>query len=87
MKWVIVLLLMTGCTNNVQRSFRFDSCVVAYCEASEDSKLKNLSLMIARVYGLNVKRGFCSKYYDKREMNSGYVYARRSAVEVCEMGY
>lgn len=69
--------------------FKIQACSVVYCESTERSKIKRAGLKMmsisASAYGLNLdlERGVCEEYYSKRELFEGYVYARRSAYDIC----
>lgn len=94
MRLIVLALLLAGCAFNPgnlskEQKFKFQSCVVVYCEDSESSKVKKAGLKLleitAAVNGgdLNLRRGFCEEYYDKRQMLNGWVWAKRSAFDIC----
>lgn len=95
MKWIVILLLLTSCSTNrlvvtKQNRFKFQACTVVYCESSEFNIAKNAGLKIIELVvsikggGVSLGRGFCEEYYQKRRINSGYVWSKKTAKEVCE---
>jgi len=94
MRLLIAVLFLSGCAfnpinMNSDDRFKFQACAVVYCESSEDSKVKKAGLKLLEIVvaikggDLNLGSGFCKEYYDKRELLNGWVWARRSAYDIC----
>jgi len=83
-----MFLLLTACTAtpNLQ-SFRAQSCVVVYCESTENSKVKAAGLRLVKIAlavngaDLDLNRGFCEEYYTNRTLD--YRYSVQTAEQVC----
>jgi len=85
---LVLLLLLQGCQASPSfNSFQAQSCLVVYCESSENRKVKNAGLKLIEIalttqnIDLNIGRGFCEKYYINR--NVDYRYLKKSAYDVC----
>ena len=84
---VIFLTLLQGCGFTAD-TFQSHSCMVVYCESSENSKVKAAGLKLIDIASqtqgvdLELDRGFCEEYYTRREFD--YRYARKSAYDVCK---
>lgn len=93
---ICLLIALSGCatldvhTMTPQERFQWQSCLVVYCEDTENSAFKWAGLKLIEIafitqgVGLNLGRGICETYYSKREPASGYVYAKKSAANICE---
>ncbi|RKZ62364.1 MAG: hypothetical protein DRQ44_11060 [Gammaproteobacteria bacterium] len=94
---LMLVFLMVGCATVEEKpsmfdSFKAQSCLVIYCESSENSRVKKAGLKLVEIafatQGADIKlgRGVCERYYFNREPAGGYVYAKKSAYEVCKAG-
>ena len=87
---VLFVVTLTGCATKPRfESFKAQSCIVVYCESYENSKVKKAGLVLIDIAAssqgidLDLGRGFCEEYYRHREFTGGYVYAFKSAYDVC----
>jgi len=85
---LLLLAVLLGCTSAPKLdSFQAQSCVLVYCESSENSKVKSAGLKLTEIalatqgVDLELNRGFCEEYYTKRALD--YRYAKKSAYQVC----
>jgi len=85
---VIIVFLLQACSSVPKiTSFQFQSCVVVYCNNTEEFIVKNAGLKLIEIAGsvynikLSLNRGFCEEYYIKRGID--YRYLNNSAYNIC----
>ncbi|RLA38628.1 MAG: hypothetical protein DRR06_20430 [Gammaproteobacteria bacterium] len=67
------------------------ACFVTVCDRTEDSKTKAVALALLEAAAstvdveIDLKSGVCTEYYENRDLS--WVYARRSASEICSNPY
>ena len=91
---ICLCVALFGCTQKpiIKKEYRFKyyACLVVYCEASENSLTKRAGLKIIEIASNSIgakaelDRGICEEYYSNRNIATGYIYANKSALEVCE---
>lgn len=93
---MLIALFLTSCTHNVksdlmdkQTKFKWQACLVVYCTDTENSKVKKAGLKIVEIAAasqgvkLELNRGICTGYYEKRLPGNEYIWAKKSAEQVC----
>jgi len=95
MRIVLIALLLSGCASfnpkllSVEDRFKFQACLTVYCDSSENSVIKKSGLKLIEIalgsqnIKLDLRRGFCEKYYTQRQLENGWVWAKKSSYEIC----
>jgi len=92
-----IVILMSGCANNrgindiedLDARMRMQDCARIYCEDTEDSLIKFGALKVleggAAIYGidLDLGKGACSQFYDRRAPANGYLDMARKPEQRC----
>jgi len=87
---IMFVLAISGCSTIPKfDSFKAQSCLVVYCESSENNKVKKAGLVLVDIAAnsqgidLDLNSGICEQYYNNREVQGGFVYAKKSAYDIC----